>query len=150
GMAIEENGVGQVRAFLDRFKKEQKKLPHSLDSPTRFTIATGVLAAGIFDDHILPRLNSIRNLTVTLEVVHNTLFGAPVTVAGLLPGKAFVEQLSGKELGSAVWTTRRILNDSGELTLDDMTPVQIGEQLGVSFHVADDSMLDLVQGGLHG
>jgi putative radical SAM enzyme (TIGR03279 family) len=150
GMAIEENGVGQVRAFLDRFEKEQRKLPRSLNIPTRFTIATGVLAGSIFHDHIISSLNSIENLTVTLEVIHNTLFGTSVTVAGLLPGRAFVEQLSGKELGSAVWTTHRILNDSGEFTLDDMTPAQISERLGVPFYIAEDSILDLVQRGIHG
>lgn len=158
-LAIEENGVGQVRAFLDRFRGEAGRLPKGLDGPARFTIATGELAAGIFRDHVLPRLNAIDNLSVELEVVPNTLFGNPVIVAGLLSGQDFLKQLAGKDLGMAVWTTDRILsrqggissgNDAGEVTLDDMTPAQIGERLGVPFHVASDSLLDLFARGIHG
>ncbi len=149
-LAIEENGVGQVRAFLDRFQTEQEQFPEAVDQPTHFTIATGVLAEGVFREIVLPRLNAIGNLTVTLQVIYNTLFGESVTVAGLLSGRDFVTQLSGKELGSAVWTTHRILNDSAELTLDDMTLPQIGRQLGVPLNVAGDSVLEIFQRGILG
>ncbi|UCD38627.1 MAG: DUF512 domain-containing protein [Fidelibacterota bacterium] len=149
-LAIEENGVGQVRAFLDRFKAERKRLPRSLETPARFTIATGELAAGIFRKHIIPDLNAINNLTVELATIRNTLFGASVTVAGLLPGRDFIEQLAGKDLGAAVWTTQRILNDSGELTLDDMTLDQIGERLGVPINVTPDSIQAIFQRRIHG
>ncbi|MFB0517098.1 MAG: DUF512 domain-containing protein [Candidatus Neomarinimicrobiota bacterium] len=149
GLAIEENGVGQVRAFLDRFQAEQERLPRALERPIHFTIATGVLAEGIFREQVLPRLNAIDNLTVGLQVVPNTLFGAPVTVAGLLSGQDFVTYLSGKELGAAVWTTHRILSDGGELTLDDMTLAQISRRLGVPLNVAEDSILEIFQRGIH-
>ena len=143
GLAMEENGVGQVRDFLDRFQAEQEQLPEVIDQPTRFTIATGLLAEGVFREHVLPRLNAIGNLTVNLQVIRNTLFGEPVTVAGLLSGRDFVTQLSDKDLGSAVWTTDRILNSSGELTLDDMTLPQISRQMGVPLNVAGDSVLEI-------
>ncbi|MFC1484598.1 DUF512 domain-containing protein [Candidatus Neomarinimicrobiota bacterium] len=149
-LAIEENGVGQVRAFLDRFRKEQRRFPKELNFPTRFTIATGALAESVFRGHVLPRLNTIKNLTVDLQVIPNTLFGAPVTVAGLLSGKDFLAQLSGTEMGAAVWTTHRILNDGGTYTLDDMSPEQIGEQLGVPFNIAEDSILEIFRRGIHG
>lgn len=149
-LAIEENGVGQVRAILDRFQLEQKRFPRALDKPTHFTIATGVLAGGIFREHVLPRLNAIGNLTVELHVIHNTLFGESVTVAGLLSGKDFIDQLSGRELGAAVWATYRILNDGGELTLDDMTLPNISQRLGVPLNVAEDSMLEIFQRGING
>ncbi len=150
GLAMEENGVGQVRAFLDRFKIEQKRLPEAVDQPARFTIATGVLAEDLFRRHVLPRLNAIGNLKVELQVIHNTLFGESVTVAGLLSGRDFVTQLSGKELGASVWTTNRVLNNGGELTLDDMTLPQIGRGLGVPLNVAGDNVLEIFRRGIRG
>ena len=163
GQSMEENGVGQVREFLDRFKAEQGRLPKAMASPTRFTIATGVLASGIFREHILPRLNAIENLTVDLQVVPNTLLGPPVTVAGLLSGRDFVSHLAGNPptggLGAAVWTTDRILsrtnghpsgNGAGKVMLDDMTLSQLSEQLGVPFNVAGDSLLEIFRRGIRG
>lgn len=143
---MEANGVGQVRAFLDRFETEQAQFPRELPGPTRITIATGVLAADVFREYILPGLENIINLRVELQVIPNTLFGDPVTVAGLLSGRDFITHLEGLDLGDSVYTTHRILNDAGELTLDDMTLPQISQRLGVPFRVADDSILDILNG----
>jgi NifB/MoaA-like Fe-S oxidoreductase len=121
-----------------------------MNTPTRFTIATGALAARVFREHVLPRLNTIKNLTVDLQVIPNTLFGAPVTVAGLLSGEDFLAQLSDADIGEAVWTTHRILNDAGTLTLDDMSLTQISEQLGVPFNITEDSILEIFRRGIHG
>ena len=143
GLAMEANGVGQVRAFLDRFEADQRRFPRALDKATHITLATGQLAAGTFRDQILPRLNAVGNLHAELQVIPNTLFGESVTVAGLLAGRDFIAHLHGKKLGSAVYTTHRILNDSGQVTLDDMTLPQISEQLGVPFLVAEDSLLEI-------
>ncbi|MCH7852009.1 MAG: DUF512 domain-containing protein [Candidatus Marinimicrobia bacterium] len=148
-LGMEENGVGQVRAILDQFAAEQDSLPTRLDRPTRFTIATGVLAAGLFSEHIIPRLNRIGNLDVNLEVVPNLLLGESVTVAGLLSGRDLLGHLKGKDLGEAVWTTDRILNAEEGIMLDDMTPGDISRQLGVPLKTAGDSLLELF-GGAHG
>ena len=147
---MEENGVGQVRDFLDRFAREQKRLPKAMDRSTRFCITTGVLAERIFREHVLPGLNAIGNLTVDLKVIRNTLFGEPVTVAGLLSGQDFISQLHGVDLGEAVWTTHRILNNEGELTLDDMSLAQISGRLGVPLNVAEDSILEIFRRGIRG
>jgi hypothetical protein len=53
-------------------------------------------------------------------------------------------------MGTAVWTTHRILNDGGTYTLDDMSPAQISEQLGVPFNIAEDSILEIFRRGIHG
>ncbi len=83
-------------------------------------------------------------------MVRNTFFGESVTVAGLLAGRDFITQLSNKNLGSAVWTTSRILNSSGEFTLDDMTLSQIDRRLGAPLNVAGDSVLEIFQRGILG
>lgn len=143
GLEMEANGVGQVRNFLDRLDIDAPHFPESLGNPAHITVATSVLAEGLFTEYVVPRLRAIQGLTVSLQAVPNTLFGAPVTVAGLLSGQDFVSHLAGKDLGQGVWVTDRILNDDG-ITLDDMTPTQIGEALQVPFRVTGDSLLDLV------
>jgi len=140
---MEENGVGQVRAWLDRFAAEQNALPDRLDRPTRFTIATGALAGGLFRQYIMPRLNRIADADVQLEIVPNLLLGKQVTVAGLLSGRDLIAHLVGKELGSAVWTTDRILSEGHGITLDDMTPEDISKRIGAPLKTAGDSLLEL-------
>ena len=144
GLEMEENGVGQVRAFLELLRADAPRLPRALDRPLAITLATGRLATPLFQDQVLPRLAAIGNLSVALETVPNRLLGDPVTVAGLLSGKDFIAHLQGKDLGDGVWTTDRILNEDG-ITLDDMTTGDIGAALGVPFNVTGDSLLGLVR-----
>ena len=143
GLDMEENGVGQVRRFLDTLKSEASQFPKRLEKPAHITLATGVLATGIFERHVMPALKKIEGLSVTLETVPNQLLGAPVTVAGLLSGQDFISHLKGRELGQSVWVTHRILNED-KVTLDDMTLDQISEQLQVPFRIAGDSLAGLL------
>lgn len=152
-LGIEENGVGQVRTFIDRFQVEQDQLPETVEHPTRFTIATGVLAEDLFRKYVLPRLNMIDNLTVNLQVICNSLFGESITVTGLLSGEDLITQLLGRSpdegLGSAVWTTSRILDNYGKHTLDNMTLHQISRRLGIPLNVAGDSVLEIFKRGIY-
>jgi len=150
GLAMEENGVGQVRAFLDQFTREQTDFPQSFDRERKFTIATGTLAAPVFNQHILPSLNSITNLQVDCVQVKNTLLGEPVTVAGLLSGADFINALKGREAGEAVWTTDRILNDGDNITLDNMGLEDISKAIGTPFNVTADSILEIFERDING
>ncbi len=150
GLAMEENGVGQVRAFLDQFAREQTGFPQSFDRKRKFTIATGTLAAPVFVQHILPRLNSITNLQVECVAVNNTLMGEPVTVAGLLSGVDFINAFTGREAGEAIWTTNRILNDGDNITLDDMDLADISKAISTPFNTTADSILEIFKRGISG
>jgi len=143
GLEMEENGVGQVRQFLTKLEADTRQFPSTLPQPAHITLATGVLASGIFERHVVPALESIEGLTATLQTVPNQLLGAPVTVAGLLSGGDFISHLEGRNLGQSVWATDRILNED-KITLDDMTLEQISAQLGVPFRVTGDSLAGLV------
>ena len=145
-----ENGVGQVSAFLDDFEEKKDRLPTSFSKPTEFSIVTGTLMEGIFKKKIMPTLNSIKNLKVNLYTITNNFYGDVVTVTGLLSGKDIIEQLKGKQLGEAVWTSYRVLNDEGTLTLDDMTTNQISEQIGAPFNVSKDSVYEIFDRGIRG
>ena len=141
-----ENGVGQFRDFLDRFNFEKKAFPKALQTKTTISIVTSTLVYDIFIKKIKPVLNKITNLEVNFFKIKNNFFGDSVTVAGLLTGKDIISQLKGKDLGSSVWTTYRILNDDQTLTLDDMTLGDISKALQTKFKVSkNDSINDIIK-----
>tara|TARA_B100001250_G_scaffold152382_1_gene130837 strand:- start:509 stop:1807 length:1299 start_codon:yes stop_codon:yes gene_type:complete len=141
-----ENGVGQFRDFLDRFNSEKKNFPKSLKTKTKISIVTSTLVFDIFIKKIKPVLDKIKNLKVNFFQIENNFFGDSVTVAGLLTGKDIISQLKGKDIGSSVWATYRILNDEQTLTLDDMTLDDISKELQTEFKVSkNDSINDIIK-----
>ena len=105
---------------------------------------------GVFRKHIMPILENIDNLKVNLYTINNDFYGDVVTVTGLLTGKDIINQLKGKSLGEAVWTSYRVLNDEGTLTLDDMTTEMISNELGLPFNITQDSILEIFKRNIHG
>ena len=139
-----ENGVGQFRDFLDRFNSEKKNFPKSLKKKTKISIVTSTLVFDIFIKKIKPVLEKIKNLKVNFFQIENNFFGDSVTVAGLLTGKDIISQLKGKDIGSSVWATYRILNDEQTLTLDDMTLDDISKELKTEFKVSKNDSIDYI------
>ena len=141
-----ENGVGQFRDFLYRFNSDKKSFPKALKKKTKISIVTSTLVFDIFIKKIKPVLEKIKNLKVNFFQIENNFFGDSVTVAGLLTGKDIISQLKGKDIGSSVWATYRILNDEQTLTLDDMTLDDISKELQTEFKVSkNDSINDIIK-----
>ena len=138
-----ENGVGQVRAFLNQFNQEKEFFPKKFSSKKTFSIVTGALAYETMKAHILPELNKIENLKVNLFKINNDFYGESVTVAGLLTAKDIISQLRDKELGESVWCSHRILNDEGTLTLDDWTLDEMSREIEVPVNISNDSILEI-------
>ena len=145
-----ENGVGQVASFIEQIEEEKNHFPKSFDNQREFSIVTGALMEGVFRKHIMPILENIDNLKVNLYTINNDFYGDVVTVTGLLTGKDIINQLKGKSLGEAVWTSYRVLNDEGTLTLDDMTTEMISNELGLPFNITQDSILEIFERNIHG
>jgi putative radical SAM enzyme (TIGR03279 family) len=126
-----ENGVGMVRTFLIQFGRAAGHFPKRLGKRKRLLLATGKLASGMIKSDIMPRLQRIPGLSADLAVAPNTLFGASVTVSGLLSGKCLYFALKRKCKGAdLVLLPPDVLNTSG-VFLDDMTLEQLEEKLGV-------------------
>ena len=144
-----ENGVGQMQHFLSQFENEFSNFPAGLLKEKNITIATGMLVCNIFQKKVIPVLNKIDNLNLTLIPIKNDFYGNSVTVTGLLTGKDIVSQLSTESLGDGVWMSHRILNDDGSMTLDDMTLEDISHLLDCPLSNSNDSFLDLIKGLYH-
>ncbi len=139
-----ENGVGQVNDFMENFESEKDQLPTKLNAPTKFTIGTGTMISDYFQTYVADYLNqNIENLTVEIVPIINQFYGDMVKVAGLLTGKDIISQLKGKDIGSAVWFSHRILNEDQTVTLDDMSLDHISSELNVPVNVSNDSILEI-------
>ena len=146
---LAENGVGQVRQFLTLFEEESANFPRALAFETNITLATGTLVYETFQKEVLPILNQIDNLTVTLLPIINKFYGESVTVTGLLTGTDIITQLAPKNLGDAVWMSHRIINDEGTLTLDNLTLDDISNAIDCPLQLSNDSFLTLLNNLTH-
>jgi len=146
---LAENGVGQVRQFLTLFEEESANFPRALAFETNITLATGTLVYETFQKEVLPILNQIDNLTVTLLPIINKFYGESVTVTGLLTGTDIITQLASEDLGDAVWMSHRILNDEGTLTLDNLTLDDISNAIDCPLQLSNDSFLTLLNNLTH-
>ena len=145
-----ENGVGQVRSFIDNFYNEAKCFPKNFLKEKTFSIVTGEMAGKIFKEHIMPVINKIENLKVNLVIIKNEFYGDSVQVAGLLTGRDLIKQCKGLDLGEAFCVSHRILNDEGLLTLDDFSLDELSHELGVPVNVSNDSILNIFERDIRG
>ncbi len=124
-----ENGIGMLPLFMDEFRAA---LPgYKGRSAKPFTIATGSAAAPSMAVLLDEASRTCDNLNGQVVEIRNDFFGHNVSVAGLITGQDLISQLKGRELGGRVLISANMLRDGGDVFLDDYTPQQVGEALGV-------------------
>ena len=138
-----ENGVGMLSSMQDELccelKTERKEA-----RPGKRSIATGLCAYDYirrFADMVQQRYPQVE---IDVHPVENRLFGHRVNVAGLLSGGDLLAGLSGKQLGDTLILTRSMLRAEGDLFLDDMTPQELEEKLGVKVVFVENEGKDFV------
>ena len=141
-----ENGVGLVRELVDDWEAVKGSLEASRavvshgeetsERVAKLTLVCGTLIAPLLRS-IARELSTLTGLGVEVIPVVNKFFGSTVTASGLLTGQDVVGALRGRDLGDTVVLSRAMFDASGERTrskgrtLDDWTPGQLREQLGV-------------------
>jgi putative radical SAM enzyme (TIGR03279 family) len=157
GLALEENGLGKVRRFLDEWRWVKRRIetgkwqmkndtsegpPAAIQTPNsklqnrRATLVTGKL----FEETLRQAADEFNRLTgAKLEVagVVNERLGHSVTVAGLLMGQDVMAQLEGRNLGEFVVLPRVMFSHSGGVSLDDMLVLDIARRLNRPVFLAD-------------
>ncbi|MGA9351976.1 MAG: DUF512 domain-containing protein [Anaerolineae bacterium] len=126
-----ENGVGLTRMLLD----EEFRVSGLELRVGKVTLVCGTLIAPVLEE-MAAKLAGRTGLKVQVVPVVNDFFGPAVTVSGLLTGRDVIEVLRSRDLGDVVFLPRAMFDASGELTLDDMSPAEIGERLGGRVEVA--------------
>nr|NIO71804.1 DUF512 domain-containing protein [Anaerolineae bacterium] len=99
----------------------------------------GTLIAPLLEE-IAAEFRQLTGLEVEVIPVVNEFFGPTVTVSGLLTGQdviAALQQrtLEGRDLGDAVFLPRTLFDAAGEVTLDDMTPLEIEARFGTRVEI---------------
>lgn len=152
-----ENGVGIVRRFLDDWRRlksrlrrkgnravyagaeteqSQERTPVEDGGKAGITVVCGQLAAPILQK-VCAEMETLAGRRITVFPVRNDWYGGNVTVSGLLTGRDVIAQLQGKRAHGQTLLLPRVMFDStGQVTLDDLTPQDIGQALGATVVVA--------------
>lgn len=129
-----ENGVGMITSTLSEFYDEldyAQKYALSCKLSRTVSIATGVAAYDTMKAMALKLEETFAGLKVHVYKIVNNFFGDSITVSGLLTGRDISEQLEGRALGDLLLFPENALRADGDLFLDDMSPGELSDKLGV-------------------
>ncbi|OGI00993.1 MAG: hypothetical protein A2104_03330 [Candidatus Melainabacteria bacterium GWF2_32_7] len=132
-----DDGIGTCRLLLNDFEKNKAKLPASLPTLKKLTIATGKIACYALEP-ITDKLNSIKNLEVSLIPIKSHFWGSDVTVSGLVTGQDLLDNLLPikSEVSNLVLPSvmlRKYTNDF----LDSLTIDDIKDKIQAQVHIID-------------
>lgn len=129
-----ENGVGMVPLFL-RETKQILKGARPLGS-FKVTVATGCSIFPLVNE-FAENLEKATGVTINVKAIENRLFGASVTVSGLVSGNDIAAALAGEQLGKALLLPDVMVKEGESVFLDDVSLDELEKQLGVAVVLFD-------------
>ena len=129
-----QNGVGMITDMRESIEFELESADEyrrEFVSPRTVSVATGYAAYRHIQDVCERLCDTFEGLKINVYPIKNDFFGHSITVAGLLTGKDIAHQLSDKDLGDELLFPSVCLRAEGDVFLDDMTPDELSERLGV-------------------
>ena len=148
GYAQIQNGVGMLTDMRTGFEYEMEHAEEyeaDFRAPRTVSIATGFAAYGHIQKLCEQLTARFEGLTVHVYPIKNDFFGHSITVAGLLTGKDISEQLTGKTLGEELLFPSVCLRAEGDVFLDDMTPEELSERIGVPTRPASSDPAEFIR-----
>ena len=85
-----DDGVGSLRSIMDDF--DELDLPSELSKPLSISFSCSVAAESAFN-YIASKMNTIKNLTVSVNPVKSTYWGKNITVAGLITSEDLINSV---------------------------------------------------------
>jgi len=141
GLALQANGLGMVRDFLDEWRRvKRNELPMIRRAHALFqaaSLVTGTLFAPTLTSaaHAFSRLTGIP---LRVFPIVNEQLGETITVAGLLCGQDVIRQLRNADLcGDLVILPRLMFDHPDGVALDDVSPADIARALKKTVALAD-------------
>lgn len=125
-----DNGVGMCALLKSEFLEALEEAEKQIIDRT-ITVATGYAAYKLISNLCKKAEEKFQGLNIDVIKIKNNFFGDTVTVAGLLTGKDFKEQLNEIDLGDELLIPRVSLRNEGDRFLDDITPEELSKDLGV-------------------
>lgn len=145
-----ENGVGMMRLLLNEFEEAVKELQEKISvgtldfSSREISMATARLAYPFIRDMAARMMEMVPGLMIHVYEIRNDFFGEMITVSGLLTGQDLIAQLTGRELGEALYLPQNVLRSGEEVFLDDVTVTEMEKALQVKVDIIKSSGRDFV------
>ena len=130
-----ENGVGLL-ALLENEFAQAMAADETTDGQADLVIATGMAALPFLSDLANRVMQKHPGVTIAVRGIENRFFGDTITVAGLVTGQDLLEQLAGIAADRLLLPSV-MLRREGDRFLDDITPAELEEKLGISVIVVD-------------
>lgn len=125
-----DNGVGMCALLKDEFLSALADTEGRAVNKT-ITVATGCAAFKLLSDLCKKAEEKFQGLKINVVKIDNRFFGETVTVAGLITGEDYINQLNGLDLGDALLIPRVSLRNEGDKFLDDVTVERLSEALKI-------------------
>lgn len=145
-----DNGVGVCALlkdeFLDALENEESR-----EINRNITIATGYAAYDLLSELSGKAMEKFNGLNINVVKIKNHFFGETVTVAGLITGADFKEQLKSLNLGEYLLIPRVSLRNEGDKFLDDVTIEELAEFLDIKTYAVENDgykLLEMIIGGV--
>ena len=147
-----ENGVGMWRLYHDTFLEELAR-PHRMFGEKSVDLVTGTLAAPLIEEMAAELHRQYPMVKIRVHPIRNDFFGGNVSVTGLVTGTDILAQCAGRLEGDTLCIPEVMLRAEKDLFLDDTTPQQLAEKLGVRTEIlpsgGGDAARALLRTGLH-
>ncbi len=149
GHALQENGLGMVRDFLDEWKRVRRTELAARENGRWMTngarpsvIRSATLVTATLFAPLLRRaaaeLTADTGLIIDVVAVENARLGSGITVAGLLSGEDVIAALRSRDrLGEIVILPRVMFDHPDSVAIDDISPLHIAQSLGRPIALAD-------------
>jgi putative radical SAM enzyme (TIGR03279 family) len=135
-----EDGIGMVRAFLNKFENLWRKLKKKPLAPEQArklngTIFTGEMFAPVMT-RIVEKTNRETGTRLSVKAVKNEYFGGDVAVAGLLTGADFL-RVKDEVAGDFAILPSHVLKSDESIFLDGMTFAEFQKEFQTPVHLLD-------------
>ena len=128
-----ENGVGLMASFEEELKAALESDIYEMKEEKTVTIATGTAAYDFMCRMAAMAEEKIEKIKIYVHPIKNYFFGDTVTVAGLITGSDIINSMRGTELGDEVLFPSVMMKADEEIFLDNTTPDDLTDLLGVKF-----------------
>jgi putative radical SAM enzyme (TIGR03279 family) len=125
-----ENGVGMWALLREEFTRALSDEP-ARPCARRVTAVTGRAVYPLIESLAKAAEEKFDGLHVQVVPIENRFFGSEITVSGLLTGRDILEQAKDLDVGDALLFPAAALRHGEEVFLDDRTPQELSEALGV-------------------
>ena len=124
-----ENGVGMCSLMRQQFT-DALEMTEEAPAGSRLVLACGTLVAPLLRELVDTAQKKWHTIRAEVHPIRNDFFGETITVSGLVTGQDIAAQLAGTDADLVLFPDS-MLRREGDCFLDDMTPQQLAEKLGI-------------------